>query len=262
MKTISDLLKKKHAQEKITVLTCYDFTFAKIVDQTDVDCVLVGDSVSMLIHGYPDTTGATVEMMALHTQAVSRGIKNKLIIGDLPFMSYRKSLNNTMSAIETLMRAGAHAIKLEGADGNLIAIKHAVESGIPMIGHLGLTPQHVHGLGGFKVQGKHDTAKNKLITDAQSLEEAGCCAIVLECIPADLARTITKQLHIPTIGIGAGAHTDGQVLVLQDLLGLHTGHAPKFVKHYCQGEKICKESINTFVSEIKSAQYPSDEYSY
>ena len=262
MKTIIEFQNKKKANEKISMITCYDFTSAKIIDQTDIDCVLVGDTLSMLMHGCTDTTGATLEMMAMHTLAVSRGIKTKFIIGDLPFMSYRKSLSETMHAIETLMRAGAHAIKLEGANGNLTTIQYAVASGVPMMGHLGLTPQHTHTLGGFKVQGKTDTACNKLLEDAQSLEDAGCFALVLECIPADLAQTITNTLHIPTIGIGAGPHTDGQVLVLHDLLGLQTELKPKFVKQYFNGEKTFANSINAYVLDVRSGLYPALEHSY
>lgn len=262
MKTIFEFQKMKVAQEKITMITCYDFTSAQIIDKTDIDCVLVGDSLSMVIHGCPDTTGATMEMMTMHTTAVSKGIKNKFIIGDLPFMSYRKSLNKTMTAMEALMRAGAHSVKLEGADGNLAHIKHAVESGIPVMGHIGLTVQHIHTLGGFKVQGRDNLSKNKLLQDAKALEDAGCFAIVLECMPTDLANEITKTLSIPTIGIGAGPNTDGQVLVMHDLLGLQTQFKPKFLKHYLNGEAAFTDSINCYVSEVKKQQYPSLEYCY
>ena len=262
MNNLFDFQKKKSLQEKISMITCYDFTSAKIIDQTDIDCVLVGDTLSMLVHGCPDTTGATLDMMAMHTLAVSRGIKTKFIIGDLPFMSYRKSLSETTHAIETLVRAGAHAIKLEGANGNLTTIQHAVASGIPMMGHLGLTPQHIHALGGFKVQGKNNAACNKLIEDAKSLEAAGCFALVLECIPADLAQEITSIVHIPTIGIGAGPHTDGQVLVLHDLLGLQTELKPKFVKRYFAGDTAFKESINAYALDVSLGLYPTLEHSY
>lgn len=262
MYTIFEFHKKKMLQEKISVITCYDFTSAKIMDKTNIDCVLVGDSLSMVMHGCRDTTGATMEMMALHTKAVARGITNKFIIADLPFASYRKSLNKTISAMEILIRAGAHAVKLEGADGNLNHIRHAVESGIPVMGHLGLTPQHVNTLGGFKVQGKDELSQNKLFNDAKLLEDAGCFSIVLECIPAELAKQITNALSIPTIGIGAGQHTDGQVLVMHDLLGLQTSIQPKFLKQYFNAENAFTNSINCFVREVKTKQYPAVEHCY
>ena len=262
MYSVFEFYKKKIEQEKISVITCYDFTSAKIVDKTDIDCVLVGDSVSMVMHGCHNTTGATMEMMALHTTAVARGIKNKFIIADLPFVSYRKNLSKTISAMEMLIRSGAHAVKLEGADGNVNHIRHAVESGIPVMGHLGLTPQHVNVLGGFKVQGKDSFSQNKLLRDAKLLEEAGCFSLVLECIPAELARQITNSLTIPTIGIGAGPHTDGQVLVMHDLLGLQTSIQPKFLKQYFNAESAFSSSINCFVSEVKEKQYPAVEHCY
>ena len=262
MHNIFEFQKMKMAKEKISMITCYDFTSAKIVDKTDIDCVLVGDSVSMVMHGCHDTTGATLEMMALHTRAVAKGMMNKFIIADLPFASYRKSLSETITAMEVLIRAGAHAVKLEGASGNLDHIRHAVESGIPVMGHLGLTPQHVNILGGFKVQGKDETSQNKLLSDAKLLEEVGCFAVVLECMPAELAEQITNALSIPTIGIGAGLYTDGQVLVMHDLLGLQTAIKPKFLKHYFNGESAFTNSINCFVSEVKEKQYPTVEHSY
>ncbi|EKD91582.1 MAG: 3-methyl-2-oxobutanoate hydroxymethyltransferase [uncultured bacterium] len=259
---IFEFQKKKMAQEKISMITCYDFTSAKIIDKTNIDCILVGDSVSMVVHGCHDTTGATMEMMALHTSAVAKGAKNKFIIADLPFASYRKSLSKTISAMEVLIRAGAHAVKLEGASGNLNHIRHAVESGIPVMGHLGLTPQHINTLGGFKVQGKDESSQNKLLRDAKLLEEAGCFSLVLECVPAELAKKITNAISIPTIGIGAGLDTDGQVLVMHDLLGLQTQFKPKFLKQYFNAESAFTDSINCFDSEVKTKQYPSVEHSY
>lgn len=262
MNHILEFQQMKLMQEKISMITCYDFTSARLMDKTNVDCVLVGDSLSMVMHGCKDTTGATLDMMALHTRAVARGISNKFIIADLPFASYRKSLNKTISAMEILIRAGAQAVKLEGASGNLNHIQHAVESGIPVMGHLGLTPQHINTLGGFKIQGKDETAKNKLLNDAKLLENAGCFAIVLECMPAELAKQITQTLSIPTIGIGAGLYTDGQVLVMHDLLGLETMIKPKFLKQYFNAESTFTESINCFVSEVKAKEYPALEHSY
>ena len=262
MKTVHDFTIKKINHEKIVMITCYDFTSAAIIDQTDIDCVLVGDSLSMIIHGCTNTTGATINMMEMHTQAVARGLKNKFIISDLPFMSYRKNLNDTMNAVQALIQAGGNAVKLEGANGNLATIQHIVESGVPVMGHIGLTPQHIHSLGGFKVQGLDKTTHDDFLTQAKSLEQAGCFALVLECMPDDLASKITQDLNIPTIGIGAGLNTDGQVLVLHDLLGLQTKVKPKFLKRYLNGEKLFTDSINEFAKEVRLKKYPCAKYSY
>ncbi len=262
MNNVLDFSKKKAAHEKISMITCYDYTSAKIIDQTNIDCVLVGDSLAMVMHGCADTTGATLAMMTLHTQAVARGLTNKFIIADMPFMSYRKSLSKSMMAVEKLIQAGAQAVKLEGAGTNLTCIEYIVESGVPVMGHIGLTPQHSHALGGLRVQGKDAAAKNKLLDQAKALEQAGCFAIVLECIPADLAKLITASLQIPTIGIGAGPHTDGQVLVMHDLLGLQASFKPKFLKNYLNGEAVFKESIDRYASEVKACEYPTEEYTY
>ena len=261
MKKVQDFIRKKHAHDKVKMITCYDYTTAKIIDQTDIDCVLVGDSVVMVMHGAPDTTHATVDLMATHTQAVARGLKNKFLIADMPFLSYRKSLSQTMTAVESLVQAGAQAVKLEGATGNLNTIRHIVDSGVPVMGHIGLTMQHIHSMG-LKVQGKDDASKQQLIEQAHTLQAAGCFSLVLECVPNDLAAMISEQLDIVTIGIGAGHETDGQVLVMQDLLGLDKSFKPKFVKHYCHGEDVFKQSINQFCLEVAGGDYPSQEYSY
>lgn len=253
---------KKQAQEKIAVLTCYDYTTAKILNDSTLDALLVGDSLAMTMHGFKDTVMATLTMMELHTAAVSRGAKDKFIISDLPFLSYRKSLRQSVSAAETLMRAGAHALKLEGAAGNLKLISHLVESGIPVMGHLGLTPQFVHVLGGYKVQGKTVAAAERLKQDALALQEAGCFALVLECIPAPLAKETAQLLNIATIGIGAGSDTDGQVLVLQDLLGLNLDFKAKFVKHFLSGSQLLRESVNQYVQSVKQREFPSYEHCY
>ncbi|BBB15809.1 3-methyl-2-oxobutanoate hydroxymethyltransferase [Candidatus Rickettsiella viridis] len=253
---------KKQAQEKIAVLTCYDYTTAKILNDSTLDALLIGDSLAMTMYGFKDTVMATLTMMELHTAAVSRGARDKFIISDLPFLSYRKSLSKSVSAAETLMRAGAHALKLEGAAGNLTLISHLVESGIPVMGHLGLTPQFVHVLGGYKVQGKTVAAAERLKQDALALQEAGCFALVLECIPAPLAKEITQLLNIATIGIGAGSDTDGQVLVLQDLLGLNLDFKAKFVKHFLSGSHLLNESVNQYVQSVKQREFPSYEHCY
>lgn len=264
MKTVLDFAQMKARHEKITMLTCYDYTSARIVAETNIDCLLVGDSAAMTMHGFASTLPATVEMMALHTAAVARGAPHTFILGDLPFLSYRQSLSKNVNAVKTLMQAGAHAVKLEGAVGNLKLISHLVASGVPVVGHLGLTPQSVHALGGYKVQGKTESAQTALKESAKALEAAGCFALVLECVPEALATELTALLEIPTIGIGAGAGTDGQVLVFQDLLGLHlpTDKVPKFVKPYLAGRALMQESIQSYIHEVKTGVFPSYEYSY
>jgi 3-methyl-2-oxobutanoate hydroxymethyltransferase len=259
---ILDFYKKKQTREKITMVTCYDYTSARMLAQTSIDCVLVGDTLAMTIHGFKDTVSATIEMMAMHTAAVSRGIGDKFIIGDLPFVSYRKSLAKSVAAAQALMQAGAHAVKLEGAAGNLKLIRHLTESGIPVMGHLGLTPQSIHLLGGFKVQGKTDESAQRLQECALALQEAGCFAIVLECVPSKLADKITQSLTIPTIGIGAGPMTDGQVLVFQDLLGLQIEFKPKFLKVYTDGFKHLITGIQNYINEVKNGEFPQDEHCY
>ncbi|MFI4938608.1 MAG: 3-methyl-2-oxobutanoate hydroxymethyltransferase [Candidatus Berkiellales bacterium] len=260
---ITDFYRMKQNNQKITMVTCYDFTAAQIIAQSNIDCILVGDTAAMMMHGHKTTLPATVEMMIQHVAAVARGAENKFIIGDLPFCSYRKELTHTMNTVESLMRAGSSAIKLEGADDNVHAITHIVKSGIPVMGHLGLTPQSIHALGGFKVQGKNEQTAQKILDQAKSLEEAGCFAVVLECIPSPLAKKISDQLTIPTIGIGAGPYTSGQVLVFHDLLGLQTELKPKFVKTYLQGAKIILESLNQYHQDVTSNVFPNlNEHCY
>ena len=244
------------------MITCYDYTSARILSTTRVDCLLVGDSVAMTMHGFKETVSASLEMMQFHTAAVSRGASNKFIVSDLPFLSYRKLLAKSISATQKLIQAGAHAVKLEGASGNLKLIKHLVESGIPVMGHLGLTPQLVNILGGYKVQGKTDEAARRLMEDALLLQEAGCFAVVLECVTSQIAKEISETLSIPTIGIGAGPFTDGQVLVFQDLLGLNTDFKPKFVKHYINGNEYFKNGIEDFINEIQLGKFPSNEHCF
>lgn len=254
---IHDFQKRKLQQgPKISMVTCYDYCSATIMNATNVDCILVGDSSSMVMHGCSNTVGATVEMLAQHTAAVAKGAPNKFIISDLPFCSYRKNRARTMDAVEKLMRAGAQAVKLEGASGNLKTIQHIVESGVPVMGHIGLTPQSIHVLGGFKVQGRVPEVANKIMQDAQELAAAGCFAIVLECVPADLAREITEKLAVPTIGIGAGPHTSGQVLVWHDLLGLSQSFKPKFLKTFLNGFELVRDALNAYDSEVKKTTYP------
>lgn len=259
---ILDFQRKKHLNEKITMVTCYDYSSAKLLADSDVECLLVGDSLAMTMHGFSDTLSATMEMMVLHTAAVKRGAGHQFIVSDLPFLSYRKSLSETMQAVQLLMQAGAQAIKLEGATGNLETIRYIVESGVPVMGHLGLTPQYVHALGGYRVQGRDDAAAEKLRQDAKALAAAGCFALVLECIPAALAKTITEELTIPTIGIGAGTATDGQVLVYQDLLGMNKNFKPKFVKVFLDGCNAIKDAINQYCRDVKKVEFPAHEHTY
>lgn len=245
------------------MVTCYDSTFAKILAESDVDCILVGDSLANTMLGHPTTLQATVNIMALYTGAVARGAGDKkFIVGDLPFMSYRKGLTASMSAAEKIMRAGAHSVKLEGGEGNYHVVKHMVGSGIPVMGHLGLTPQSVHQLGGFKVQGRDEKAQLKIKEEALRLQDAGAFSIVLECVPTTLAKEITESLEIPTIGIGAGSDTDGQVLVLQDLLGMNQGFKPKFLKSYFDGFNQIKTALNTYHNEVSELKFPSKKESY
>lgn len=259
---ILDFYKKKQNREKISMITCYDYTSACIAASTSVDCLLVGDSVAMTMHGYKDTLSATLEMMCFHTAAVSRGAGDKLIVSDLPFLSYRKSLSKNVSATQALMQAGAHAVKLECVAGNEKLIKHLTQSGIPVMGHLGLTPQFIHVLGGHRVQGKTQESAQKIKQEALVLQDAGCFAVVLECVPAELSKDITESLMIPTIGIGAGPNTDGQVMVFQDLLGLTTGFKPKFVKTFLNGQEQVKNGIEEYVHAIKSGGFPQNEHCY
>jgi 3-methyl-2-oxobutanoate hydroxymethyltransferase len=264
---------KKNGQ-KVSVVTCYDYWSAKIVAMSNVDCVLVGDSLAMVMHGHPNTLHADVELMTLHIQAVVRGLHDgakpvverkhavKFIVGDMPFLSYRKDLNSSMTAVEKIMRAGAHAVKLEGATGNEALIQHIVASGVPVMGHLGLTPQSLHQLGGHRVQGKEQSVAADLLADALKLEEAGCFAIVLECVPAAVAADITAKLQIPTIGIGAGAQVSGQVLVLQDLLGMDREFQPKFLKKYLDGANLLCDALNQYDREVKDGAFPAAEHCY
>lgn len=262
MNTILDFQKKKINKQKITMVTGYDFTFAKIIQKTNVDCILVGDSLAQVMHGHSTTLKATAQLMALHTAAVVRGLPNKFVIADMPFLSTRKGLKHMMDCVELVMKAGAHSIKIEGADGHLSFIPHIVQSGVPVMGHLGLTPQSIHQLGGPKIQGRKLEQATKILNDALALENAGCFAVVLECIPSALAAEITAALKIPTIGIGAGVDTDGQVLVLQDMLGMNPDFHPKFLKKYLNGSELITKAINTYVTDVETKNFPTLEHAY
>lgn len=244
------------------MLTCYDYTSARIVQESDVDVILVGDSAAMVMHGYGTTIPADINMMCAHIESVARGVKSKFIVGDMPFLSFRQSLTDNMRAIASVMKAGAHAVKLEGIDGNIDTIEHTVKSGVPVMGHLGLTPQSVNQLGGFRVQGRGKEAAEKLMMEARACEQAGCFALVLECVPGDLAAEVTNALSIPTIGIGAGSDTDGQVLVMQDLLGLSSDFKPRFVRRYMDGKKMYQDAFNAYASDVKNGSFPADDESF
>ncbi len=260
--SIRAFAKKHEANEPITMITCYDYPMASVIAETGVDAVLVGDTVSMIVHGHDDTTKATMDMMIMHIQAVARAKMSQVIVGDLPFLAASLSPRETLIAAGQLIQAGAQAVKMEGCEAIIDSMEACVMNGIPVMAHLGLTPQHVHQLGGFRVQGRTDDAKKRLIEQAKRCEAAGAFALVLECVPADLAAEITQQLAIPTIGIGAGNQTSGQILVLHDMLGLTVGRTPKFVKSYMSGRECCCEAINAYVNEVAQRTYPAKEHEY
>ncbi|MBX3041834.1 MAG: 3-methyl-2-oxobutanoate hydroxymethyltransferase [Bdellovibrionaceae bacterium] len=259
---ILDFQAKKQKNEKITMLTCYDYSFARIIDDSPVDAILVGDSAAMVMHGHSTTLNIDIDTMAFHTEAVVRGAPRKLVIADLPFLSYRKDLASNVEAAGRLMKAGAQALKLEGAVGNLELVHHLVQSGIPIMGHLGLTPQSIHQLGGFKVQGREDRAASLLKEHAQQLQEAGCFSLVLECVPSSVAASIAKSLSIPVIGIGAGSQVDGQVLVLQDMLGMNPGFKPKFLRTYMNAFETLKSAFTDYHQSVVSGDFPNEKESY
>lgn len=259
---VHDFARKKHEGVPISMVTCYDSWSAALIADTDIDCVLVGDSLAMVVYGHPTTLPADIHTMAAHTAAVRRGMPGKFLIGDLPFLSYRKGLEIAVDNVGKLMSAGANAVKLEGAEGNVELVRHLVESGVPVMGHLGLTPQSVHQLGGFKVQARSEEAAARLVEHARSLEDAGCFALVLEAVPAAAAGAVTRSLGIPTIGIGAGAEVDGQVLVLQDLLGVNTAFRPKFVRTWLDGSTLIRDALQAYHRDVTSRTFPNGEESY
>ncbi|KTD18159.1 3-methyl-2-oxobutanoate hydroxymethyltransferase [Legionella jordanis] len=260
---IQDFKRKKQEQSKISMITCYDYPSARIVSESKIDCVLVGDSVAMTVHGHSTTVMATMEMMVLHTQAVARGLGQKFLISDLPFLAHKGSKSETVANVRSLLQAGAQGVKIEGGDSDSCkTIAHLVSAGIPVIGHIGLTPQSIHQLGGYKVQGKNSEQASILMEQAIQLEEAGCFALVIECVPQVLAANISEQLTIPTIGIGAGSGTDGQVLVWHDLLGLQTELKPRFVKQFAQGKQLLLNSINAYAEQVQHLQFPASEHAF
>jgi len=255
-------LQAKCEGRKLSMVTCYDYTFARLLSQSAIDGILVGDSAAMVVHGHASTVSATVDLMRLHTEAVVRGAGDKFVIADMPFLSFRKGLAAALDAAQALMAAGAQAVKLEGVGGHEDVIQRMVESGIPVMGHLGLQPQSVHLYGGFRVQGRSCEAAREMVSQAKKLEALGAFAVVLECIPAALGREITETLRIPTIGIGAGAGCDGQILVLQDLLGMNLDFQPKFARPFWHGSRGVLEAVANFNEAVKAGTFPALEESY
>jgi 3-methyl-2-oxobutanoate hydroxymethyltransferase len=262
MHAVDEFARAKSAGRKISIVTAYDAWSARLVARSNVDAILVGDSAAMVVHGHDTTLPATLSLMAMHTRAVVRGAAGKFVIADLPFLSYRKGIPAAMTAVGLLVRNGAQAVKLEGVEGHADVIRQIVGSGVPVMGHVGLTPQSVHRFGGFRVQGRGDAAAVALVEQARALQDLGCFAIVLECVPAALGARLTAELKIPTIGIGAGAATDGQVLVLQDLWGVDSGPAPRFVRRYVDGETVLTDALNAYDSDVKGTRFPGPEESY
>ena len=253
----------KQKGEKLSMLTAYDYTTASLVDSAEINAILVGDSLGMVMLGYEDTLSVTMEDMIHHSKAVARGAKNTLVVTDMPFMSYQTSVYDAVINAGRLMKEGrAGAVKLEGGAEFAEHISAIVKASIPVMGHIGLTPQSVNAFGGFKVQGKTNEAAQKLIDDAKALEKAGVFAIVVECVPAELGKAITEAVNVPVIGIGAGKYCDGQVLVYQDMLAMYNKMKPKFVKAYANiGEQMI-EAFKAYDSEVKSGAFPTDEHSF
>ena len=262
MNTVRDFARFKAEGQKISIVTAYDAWSARLVARSRVDAVLVGDSAAMVMHGHDTTLAATVGLMAVHTRAVARAAGGKFLIADLPFLSFRKGIPAAMTAVGKLVASGAQAVKLEGVDGHEDVIRQIVGSGVPVMGHIGLTPQSVNRFGGFRVQGKTDGEAATLLRQAHSLEDLGCFSVVIECVPSELASRITSGLRVPTIGIGAGPGTDGQVLVLHDLWGVDTSRTPRFVRRYVDGESVLANALDRYDADVKQARFPGPEESY
>lgn len=261
--TIHTLRQKKQAGEKITMLTCYDATFARLLDEAGTDILLVGDSLGMVIQGQATTLPVTLDEIIYHTRAVVRGTRRAQVVADMPFMSYQAAIDEAMrSAGRMLKEGGAEAVKLEGGALHAELVRRLVGAGIPVMGHIGLTPQSYHQLGGFKVQGREESARKKLVEDARILAEAGAYSIVLEGIPLEVAAEITETVAVPTIGIGAGPHCDGQVLVIYDLLGMNDEFKPKFVKRYENLALRIRTAVDEYLTEVKSGEFPSENESF
>ncbi len=261
--TTVKLKEMKQRGEKITVLTCYDYSTAKLLDQAGIEVLLVGDSLGMVLLGYESTLPVTMEDMIIHTKAVSRGTKNALVVADMPFMSYQISVSESVrNAGRFLQEAGANAVKLEGGREIADTVKAINDAGIPVMGHLGLTPQSINKLGGYRVQGRDEETARVILNNALALQDAGVFAIVLECVPAFLARMVTERVDVPTIGIGAGVGCDGQVLVIHDLLGLYSDLSPKFVKRYASLHQEIVEAVTQYKTDVKTGKFPGPEHCF
>jgi 3-methyl-2-oxobutanoate hydroxymethyltransferase len=261
--TVVDLPVMKAAGRRIVMLTCYDAAFARLLEQAEVDVLLVGDSLNQVLAGHETTLSATLDQMIYHAAAVRRGARRSLVFVDLPFLTYQVSVSEAIrNAGRVLQESGAHGVKLEGGQPMAETVRALVDRGIPVIGHLGLTPQSVHALGGYRVQGRDEPTAERLVADAHALEQAGACAIVLELLPAALARRISTGLTIPTIGIGAGAGCDGQVLVLHDMLGLNETFNPKFLKRYAELGEAVRAAVRAYAAEVRDGTYPGPSHSF
>jgi len=259
MKGILDFARARREGVPIAMVTSYDAWSARIAQAAGVDCLLVGDSVAMVVHGFPDTLHATLDMMVAHMAAVRRGSPDMFVVADLPFLTYRRGVVAAVDAAGALMRAGASAVKLEGVNGHAEVVAHLVASGIPVMGHLGLTPQSVHQLGGYQVQGRSTEAASRILREAAELEKLGAFSIVLECVPEQLAADVTAGLSVPTIGIGSGGRVSGQVLVLHDLLGLQAEFRPRFARRYLEGHVQVAEALRGYVADVRGARFPARE---
>jgi 3-methyl-2-oxobutanoate hydroxymethyltransferase len=261
--TTNTLQKMKTAGEKISMITAYDFSFAKIFDAAEIDVILVGDSASNVMAGHETTLPITLEQMIYHAQAVIRGIDRCLVVVDMPFGSYQSNSDIALaSAIRIMKETGAHSIKLEGGEEVLDSIKRIVSAGIPVMGHLGLTPQSIYKFGTYAVRAQEEVEANKLKKDAKLLEKAGCFAVVLEKIPASLAKEVSESIHIPTIGIGAGSHCDGQVLVMHDMLGINTEFKPRFLRQYLNIHEQATKAVKQYIKDVKSKDFPNENEQY
>lgn len=261
--TVATLKEKKLAGEKVTMLTAYDYSTAKLMDNAGIEMLLVGDSLGNVILGYENTLSVTMEDMIHHTSAVARGVENAMVVADMPFMSYQTSVYDAVVNAGRLIKEGhAHAVKLEGGKSVCPQIKAITEASIPVVAHIGLTPQSVNAFGGFKVQGKDAENAERLIEEAKAVQEAGAFAVVMECVPAKLAEYITSQVSITTIGIGAGAGCDGQVLVYQDMLGMFSDYKPKFVKKFADVGSIMTQAFSDYIKEVKDGTFPAEEHTF
>ncbi|MEZ4322418.1 MAG: 3-methyl-2-oxobutanoate hydroxymethyltransferase [Myxococcota bacterium] len=258
-----DLRKKADNDEKIVMVTAYDYTMARLVDAAGVDMVLVGDSLGMVVQGHEDTLPVTLDHMVYHVQCVSRGLQQAHLVADMPFMSYQIDPSQALASAGRLMQEGrASSVKLEGGERSAEAIRRCVEAGIPVVGHVGLTPQSVHAMGGFRIQGRSEDEAERVVRDAVAVAEAGAFCLVLEGIPSDVAAEITNRLEIPTVGIGAGPHCSGQVLVCNDILGMDLSFAPKFVKRYARVEETAVAAFEAFANEVRAGEFPGPEHSF